>query len=111
MSRIRTYRLFTPDPDSPHLTRRRSRWREGDEQRWRVLVRARSVRQAYYLAANHISWNGRPGTVGTVTIIPPEPPKWKLHGRPPPGPEGYDPKLDRPGPGFGARRDPEGTRP
>lgn len=67
---MRTYTLWAPTRGFASLNNRPPRWRESRESWYRIEVRAYSIKQAYYVAANRIHADG-PGTVGITEIRPP----------------------------------------
>lgn len=64
MERLKEYQLFAPSRTFCVLWNRPpGEWREQWQQYYRVTVRAHSIRQAYYLAANRVQADDGPGIV------------------------------------------------
>lgn len=51
---MKNYTLWSTGPSFAYLENRPPAWREQRRSRYRIRVRAHSIRQAYFLAANHI---------------------------------------------------------
>lgn len=69
MSRVREYTLWSTGPSFVYIENRPPAWREQRRSRYRIRVRARSIKQAYWLASHRVYADK--GDVGIVDVREP----------------------------------------